>query len=62
MLIMMSNALRDMQVTANADGTVSEAVPSRARVTAVLASIFWILAIVSGRIIAYTQPSPAVFA
>ena len=61
MLILMSNALRETQATANADGTVSEVVSQRARVTALLSMVFWLLAIFFGRIIAYTQPNPSVF-
>jgi hypothetical protein len=61
MFVMMSNALRGAQVTANADGTVSEVIPQRARMTATISMIFWGLAIVFGRVIAYTQPNPSVF-
>jgi hypothetical protein len=57
-MLMMQRAIRNVEVVANADGTAVEVVPDAARTMALMANLFWLGAIISGRLIGYTQPPP----
>jgi hypothetical protein len=57
-MALMQRTLRNTEVVAYADGTAVEVVPEAARTMALLANLFWIAAIISGRLIGYTQPPP----
>ena len=57
-MVMMQRALRHVDIVTGPDGTVVEAVPQRARTAALVCNLFWIGAIISGRLIGYTQPPP----
>jgi len=57
-MALMQRTLRHTEVVAYADGTAVEVVPEAARTMALLANLFWIAAIISGRLIGYTQPPP----
>jgi hypothetical protein len=57
-LALMQRTLRRTEVVAYADGTAVEVVPEAARTMALLANLFWVAAIISGRLIGYTQPPP----
>jgi hypothetical protein len=57
-MLMMQRAVRGTEVIANPDGTAVEVVPDRARTMALLTNLFWLGAIIAGRLIGYTQPPP----
>jgi hypothetical protein len=57
-LSLMQRVLRRTEVVAYADGTAVEVVPETARTMALMANLFWLGAIISGRLIGYTQPPP----
>lgn len=53
------NALDKIETVPSPDGTgTMEIVPARARNAALLVNLLWFFAIVSGRLIGYTQPPP----
>lgn len=56
-MIAMQRALREGDLEASADGT-AVLVPGRARAAAMICNFFWLGAIISGRLIGYTQPPP----
>lgn len=55
---MMEKALGDVEIVANPDGTASEVASQTARVAALCTGLFWLAAIIAGRIIGYVQPPP----
>jgi hypothetical protein len=57
-MALMQRTLRRTEVVAYADGTAVEVVPETARTMALMANLFWLAAIISGRLIGYTQPPP----
>jgi hypothetical protein len=57
-MVMMQRALRGVEVVANPNGTLAEVVPDRARIAALVSTLLWLGAILSGRLIGYTQPPP----
>jgi hypothetical protein len=57
-LALLQRTLRHTDIVAYADGTAVEVVPEAARTMALLSNLFWIAAIISGRLIGYTQPPP----
>jgi hypothetical protein len=57
-LALLQRTLQRTEVVAYADGTAVEVVPEAARTMALMANLFWIAAIISGRLIGYTQPPP----
>jgi hypothetical protein len=57
-LTLLQRTLKYTEVVAYADGTAAEVVPDAARTMALLSNVFWLAAIISGRLIGYTQPPP----
>ncbi len=57
-MVTMQRALRRVEVVASPDGTAIEVVPEAARTAAFLCNLFWLGAIISGRLIGYTQSPP----
>jgi hypothetical protein len=57
-MALLQRTLQRTEVVAYADGTAVEVVPEAARTMALMANLFWIAAIISGRLIGYTQPPP----
>jgi hypothetical protein len=57
MLVMMTNALSQVPATAGGQAA-GAAVPARARGAALAATIAWLVAMIAGRLIAYTEPPP----
>jgi hypothetical protein len=57
-MTLMQRVLRRTEVVAYADGTAVEVVPETARTMALMANLFWLAAIIAGRLIGYTQPPP----
>ncbi len=57
-MVMMQRALRGGELTANPDGTATQVVPERARTAALVSTLLWLGAIISGRLIGYTQAPP----
>ena len=67
-MVVMQRALREIEAepspsgTANPDGTMMatavDVVPDKIKITALMIDIFWLGAIIAGRLIGYTQPPP----
>jgi len=57
-MVMMQRALRHVDIVTGPDGAAVEAVPHRARTAALVCNLFWLGAIISGRLIGYTQSPP----
>jgi hypothetical protein len=57
-MVLMQRTLKRGEIVAYADGTAVEVVPEAARTMALMINLFWLAAIISGRLIGYTQPPP----
>jgi hypothetical protein len=57
-MVAMQRALANVEVVARPDGTAVEMVPPQARMMAFICNLLWLGAIISGRLIGYTQVPP----
>ena len=56
-MLVVQKGIANIKTVPNGNGKI-EAVPLSLRVNAFLVCIFWLIAIVAGRLIGYTQPPP----
>ncbi|MFO1184099.1 MAG: hypothetical protein U1E56_04865 [Bauldia sp.] len=57
-MVMLGRVIRSIEVVPQADGTYVESVPAQARLLAVTCSLFWLMAVGAGRMIAFMHPPP----
>lgn len=57
-MVMLGRVMRSVEAVPQADGTFAESVPAQARLLAVTCSLFWLMAVAAGRLIAFMHPPP----